>query len=441
MKKIICRFGSKEALDNFGLKVGLTNLTELTKEIYMESKEVKFKRKVKSKPIEECEEWKDMPTLLNDYQSPEYAKIDIYFKDDVNLEELKDIFEQNITEKTTSIWFPRLIHGVARRNYRCVGGENPKYPVYVVSKGRAIMKNWHTSFRLIQMCVPHFIVVEPQEYDDYQKVFGWSEYVDVIKLDMSYKDNYDTFDGDKSNPKVGPGAARNFCWDDSIKRGFEYHWVLDDNIDGFNRYWSGERILARTGEIFRSCERFVERYENIAIAGLNYSKFCIDHQRPRPITLNTRIYSMLLIRNDIDYRWRGRYNEDTDLSLRVLKDGWCTVQFNAFLGEKLTTQRVIGGNTDEFYSEEGTKPKSQMLVDMHPDVATMVWKFNRWHHEVDYSGFKTKLKLKDGVELNDGINNFGMRIVKIPVELANTPNDNRKYIEEHYFDCEVKKLR
>jgi len=28
-----------------------------------------------------------------------------------------------------------------------------------------------------------------------------------------------------------------------------------------------------------------------------------------------------LIRNDIPYRWRAKYNEDTDLSLRVLKDG------------------------------------------------------------------------------------------------------------------------
>jgi hypothetical protein len=88
------------------------------------------------------------------------------------------------------------------------------------------------------------------------------------------------------------------------------------------------------------------------------------------------------------YRWRGRYNEDTDLSLRVLKAGYCTIQFNAFLCGKVTTQRMKGGNTKEFYAQEGTLNKSKMLEDMHPDVAKVVWRFNRWHHHVDYSPFK-----------------------------------------------------
>jgi hypothetical protein len=29
-----------------------------------------------------------------------------------------------------------------------------------------------------------------------------------------------------------------------------------------------------------------------------------------------------------------------------------------------------------------------MLEDMHPDVAKVVWRFNRWHHHVDYKPFK-----------------------------------------------------
>src|SRR5207245_2694711 len=88
--------------------------------------------------------------------------------------------------------------------------------------------------------------------------------------------------------------------------------------------------------------------------------------------MNTRVYSCNLIRNDIPYRWRGRYNEDTDLSLRILKDGFCTVQFWAFLQNKLGTQRLAGGNTAEFYEVEGTGPKSDMLQRMHPDVTRLV---------------------------------------------------------------------
>ena len=79
-----------------------------------------------------------------------------------------------------------------------------------------------------------------------------------------------------------------------------------------------------------------------------------------------------------------------------------------------------------------------MLVDMHPDVAKMVWKFNSWLHQVDYSGFKQKLILKEEYKniTDNKINEYGMKIVKIPEELRNTENDNREYIEDHINEFE-----
>ena len=109
----------------------------------------------------------------------------------------------------------------------------------------------------------------------------------------------------------------------------------------------------------------MDRYENILVA-FNYCKFCLANETYPPYLFNTRIYSTLLIDNNCHHRWRGRYNEDTDLSLNVLKDGYCTLQFNAFLQEKATTQRIRGGNSQEFYDEEGTLNKSKMLEKMHP---------------------------------------------------------------------------
>ena len=150
------------------------------------------------------------------------------------------------------------------------------------------------------------------------------------------------------------------------------------------------------------------------ISGFNYCKFCIASDRHQPYTTNTRIYSCLLIENSCPYKWRGRYNEDTDLSLRVLKDGYCTIQFNAFLQEKATTQRIGGGNSKEFYDKEGTLNKSKMLEEMHPDVAKVVWRFNRWHHLVDYKPFrKNKLLKKSNLNIENGINNYGMVLKKV----------------------------
>ena len=287
----------------------------------------------------------------------------------------------------------------------------PKYPIYIVSKGRAKIGSTRKAFDKIK--VKYYVVVEEQEYEEYKAEVEPNGYGKVLVLDKKFQDEYDTFDDLGNTKSKGPGAARKFCWEHSIKNGFEWHWVFDDNIRCFYRLNRNRRIPVGDGTMFRAMEEFCERYENIAQAGPNYLSYAPDRQPIPPFYVNWRIYSMLLIRNDIPYRWRGRYNEDTDLSLRVLKDGWCTVQFNAFLGDKATTQRMKGGNSDEFYFKEGTLPKSQMLVDMHPDVAKLAEAHNRWHHKVNYKGFTTKLKFKKSVVLLNKINNFGTELIRV----------------------------
>ena len=285
---------------------------------------------------------------------------------------------------------------------------NPSYPVYIVSKGRWDTR--HTSKALELMQVPYRIVVGPHEYDNYASVIDPDK---VLVLPQKYLDEYDTCDELGDSKGKGPGSARNFVWDHSIELGAERHWVMDDNIASFNRLNRNLMCKVTSGSIFKAAEDFVDRYENVYLAGLNYDFFAKAKEPLPPFVRNTRIYSVLLIQNDIPYRWRGRYNEDTDLSLRMLKDGHCTVQFNAFLQEKNTTQKVKGGNTEEFYAKEGTLPKSEMIAKLHPDVAKVVWRFNRWHHHVDYKSFKrNRFIKKDGLKIPKGINNYGMRLVE-----------------------------
>ena len=280
---------------------------------------------------------------------------------------------------------------------------NPNFPVYIVSKGRAT--NGLTTRALHEMGVPHYIVVEPEEINDYKvgRCFG-----NLLALPPKYKDEYELCDDLGFSKGTGPGPARNFCIDHSTINNFSHHWVMDDNIDAFHYLNKNEKFEVRTGSTLKASEDFVLRYSNVPVAGLNYYSFCKKTEKVPPYVLNTRIYSCLLIDNTFQYRWRGRYNEDTDLCLRILKDGFCTIQFNAFLCGKITTQRMKGGNTGEFYKKDGTLPKSQMLANLHPDVAKVVWKFNRWHHLVDYTSFKkNKLHKKPNV-IAQGINNYGM---------------------------------
>jgi len=286
----------------------------------------------------------------------------------------------------------------------------PSYPVYIVSKGR--WESRLTSKALERMGVPYRIVVETQERDAYAAVIDPAK---ILVLDPAYQRDYDTCDDLEDAKSKGPGPARNFVWDHAAASGASWHWVMDDNIRYFLRLNDNRKIIAYTGDILRAMEEFASRYESVAMVGPAYKGFVNNRsQSVVPFITNTRIYSCNLIRNDVPFRWRGRYNEDTILSLDVLKAGWRTVQFYAFLQEKLTTQTMRGGNTDEFYVHEGTRPKSEMLVAIHPDVARLAWRRNRWHHHVDYRRFKSnRLVRKPGLVIPEGPNEYGMKLVSV----------------------------
>lgn len=288
----------------------------------------------------------------------------------------------------------------------------PRFPIYIPSKGRADSRL--TMKALDRMAVPYRVVIEAQEYDAYAAVI---DPVRLLILDESYKRDYDACMDLAPGQSTGSGPARNFIWDHAIAEGHERHWIVDDNIINFYRLHQNAKNRVYDGAFFRAMEDFVERYENIAMAGPHYHGFATQRAKHPPFLLNTRVYSCNLIRNDVPFRWRGRYNEDTILSLDMLKKGWCTVLFYAFLQHKTWTQTMKGGNTDAFYAAEGTLPKSQMLVNEHPDVSRLVWKFGRWHHHVDYRRFKrNKLQFKPDIVIPDEPNEYGMKLVRLAAD-------------------------
>ena len=288
------------------------------------------------------------------------------------------------------------------------GALDPKYPLFIPSKGRADSRLTHQA--LGRMGVPHRIIIEEQEQEQYASVIDPDL---LLVLPDHYKDDYDCFDDLGRTKSTGPGPARNFAWDTAVAEGYERHWVMDDNIRQFSRYNRNVIYQILSGAGFRAMEDFCDRYTNVAMAGPNYEMFVPRKAKQPPFVKNTRIYSCNLILNSAPFRWRGRYNEDTDLSLRMLKAKWCTIQFNAFLQLKTTTQKVKGGNTAEFYATEGTYPKSEMQVRMHPDVSRIVHRFGRIHHHVDYGPFRNTALIRRGAATATGKDEYGMRLREV----------------------------
>ena len=287
-----------------------------------------------------------------------------------------------------------------------------RYPLYVVSKGRYARHLRDTVRYLERMGLPHHLVVEQEEEAEYRAVL--TDLTTLHVLDQAYKRSYDLLDTLGEAKSTGPGPARNYVWDHAASVGAERHWVVDDNIAGFYRYNRNRKVLALTHVFFDPMEDWVDRYVNVAMAGPHYEHFVIRDAKHPPYILNTRVYSCNLILTSAPFRWRGRYNEDTILSLDMLKAGWCTALFVAFLQNKTATQRMEGGNTDAFYVHEGTLPKSQMLVRTHPDVARLVHRWGRWHHHVDYRRFRhNRLERVPGATIPAGVHDYGMALVPV----------------------------
>jgi hypothetical protein len=74
---------------------------------------------------------------------------------------------------------------------------------------------------------------------------------------------------------------------------------------------------------------------------------------------------------------------------------------------------VKGGMTPH-YQDDGRLKMAQELQRRHPDVVKITRKWGRWQHHVDYRPFKAnKLIKKEGIEIPQGVNNYGMKLVEV----------------------------
>jgi len=289
----------------------------------------------------------------------------------------------------------------------------PRYPIYVPSKGR--YESGLTVNFLIKDGTPFFLVVEPQEEDEYGKRYGYEK---LLILPWSGDDEKRRwFTEERGIENGGLIAVRNWIKEHATTTGHERHWQLDDNIRNIRRRYKSRRIVCNAGVALAVVEDFTDRYENIAIAGLNYHMFLPDGESWPPFYLNNHVYSCTLILNSLPHRWRQRYNDDTDFCLQVLAGGWCTVLVNAFMITKMTTMKVKGGNTADLYQGDGRLKMARSLERVWPGVVTTGRRFQRPQHIINDSWrrFDTPLKLKPGINLDDlpKVNEYGMKLIQV----------------------------
>ena len=196
----------------------------------------------------------------------------------------------------------------------------------------------------------------------------------------------------------------------------EYAALRDRDPETIRRWIKAKKVKA-TQFALAAAEDFTDRYENVAISGLNYSMFATGHDKQPPFYVNVHVYSCTLVLNAIPYQWRGRYNEDTDLCLQVLSGGWCTILFNAFLAQKVATMKMKGGNTDQLYRGSGRLKMARELERRWPRVVEIKRRFGRPQHVIvnQWKHFDTPLKLRADIDPRKlkHANEYGLKLTAV----------------------------
>lgn len=271
------------------------------------------------------------------------------------------------------------------------------YPIYIPSRGRADLFQ-HTGHYLGLDGVSFRVVVEPQEEAAYVSRFGAEAVLTLPESDR------------------GLAFARNWIKDHAAAEGHLRHWQLDDNIRGFWRRWNTSKIRCDAHLALGACELFTDRYVNVGISGLNYYMFAADKARFPPFTLNVHVYSCMLIRSDLPYRFRG-LNEDVDFCLQILSSGTlCSILLNAFLAWKTRTMKTKGGMTASYF-KGGRLKMARELERRWPGVVTTGRRFQRPQHIVKgaWRGFDTPLIPRPDLDLAalPAVDEFGARLVQL----------------------------
>ncbi len=283
------------------------------------------------------------------------------------------------------------------------------YPVYIPTRGRPQVQL--TATKLLSLGISPVLVVPPDDPREVQAYRDANPDCLVIPYPAPYFTRYERTP--EMDPHPTTGAAHNFAWDHSRAAGFQRHWIMDDNIRFFWKRTSadpapdrpqpgarrqGVRTRVKPTD-FVEMERTAARFSNLAGLSLGQGGTFSD----RPFMVNTRLYCATLYRNDLDLPpwnivWRRGINDDTVVSLDILKTGyWCTAETRILGIAKVPTshtKRLAGGMTD-FYGksdkDKGFARKAAEAVRLHPDCVRTSERFGRTHHFIDYRQFTQQL--------------------------------------------------
>lgn len=246
---------------------------------------------------------------------------------------------QNSNPKTISVNLTPYINPRGIIWYGKNETEETEYPICIVSYKRA--NEYGRTHKYLTKCkIKHYLFVEPDEYDAYEKWYDKS-YCWLIKGENFSKQN------------MGSTPMRNFIldyWNESqADQGQDRVWILDDNIKYYKRLYQGVKNEIYSVEIFKSLEKYITNYENVGLVSHNFNPKVNEGDMRTCIVKNGKCFSSMLVKCDPEIRFRYKHQEDHLISMEYIEKGYCNLCFNNVVYDKNTSGMDKGGNREGIY--------------------------------------------------------------------------------------------
>jgi len=236
-----------------------------------------------------------------------------------------------------------LVYGYMERDQPL--WEINKYTIYIPSKGRPTRNKTAKLLKNLN----YKIVVEPQDYDDYSKVYPAES---LVKLDFNDR---------------GLAYVRNYINQYSRCRGELYHWQMDDDVDCFKfrkkNYTKNETIEPLLA--ISIVEQCMDMFTNVAISGIGANAFAFA--KHYPVQKNRLTYQCMLINNLIENEWKMGGVEDWYYTFDVLEQGYCTLAFHHIMTQTSSTMQSPGGSTDIHFAGDKRKLLYEQFIKLWPN--------------------------------------------------------------------------
>lgn len=218
------------------------------------------------------------------------------------------------------------------------------YTIYIPSKGRPTNVKTTRTLGILH----YVLVVEPQDYDDYCKVYPVEQ---VLRMDKNDQ---------------GLAYARNFIKQHSISIGEDHHWQMDDDIEFFKVRKRGSKKNENVDPILALSivEHCHYKFTNVAVSGICSNVFAFSKRYA--VQKNRLAYQCILVNNNIDVDWDIGGTEDWHYTFTVLEHGYCTLAFHHIMTQTTPTMQNSGGCTGIHFAGDKRKKLYQEFINRWP---------------------------------------------------------------------------